>query len=306
MKQILTIAVLISAGTALGQTAIPSWAINAPWTKEYRALQVEDLQLEGRLPPWANYVCGDDQIGMHGGLIMLMGYQPGGVAVGFKSIEDETRYGYVRGLTYQEYFGIDEKIANITTVNMPQSPETYHQNMTALQAAIANHTPNAKISLETLVMMHAMGIAMENASALAKSAMHDPQIAQYGFDKDLAKDPETVALLDEPDGTNYRNFIAQHPEYFGVWLARQKYLNAGWTPEHMSAYREGNVIYETGGPGSGTFETAAGMSDSASKDLTFVRIQMSTTPSGVRYTESHPSGVGLTINGACDSIAQGK
>jgi hypothetical protein len=306
MKRILTIATLLTAGTALGQTAIPSWAINAPWTREYRALQVEELRREGRLPLWTNYICGDDRIGMNGGLIMLMAYQDGGVAVGFRSIEDERRYGYIRGLTYQEYFGTDEKVADVRTVNMPQSPEEYRQNMTAAQAAIANHTPNATISQDTLVLSNEMSVALNNASAAAKSAMHDPKVIQYGFDKDIAKDPEVKALLDEPDGTNYRNFIAQHQEYFDIWLARQKFHNAGWDPDNMSIYREGNVIYETGGTGSGTFETATGMSKSESRGLTYVRIQMIPTPSGLRYMQSYPSGVGMTINGACDPIAQDK
>jgi hypothetical protein len=306
MKRLLTFAALMTAGAAWCQTAVPSWAINAPWTREYRTLQVEELRREGRLPLWANYICGEDRVGVTGGLIMLIAYQDGGMAFGFRSIEDERRYGYIRGLTYQEYFGTDDKVADARTVNMPQSPEQFRQNMAAAHAAVANHTPNATISQETLVLWNQMHIALDNAAAATKSAMHDPKLIEYGFDQDLAKDPEARALLDEPDGTNYHNFIAQHQEYFDVWLARQKFYNAGLDPENKSIYREGNVIYETGGTASGTFETATGMSKPESHGLTYVRIQMISTPSGLRYMQSYPSGVGMTINGACDPIAQGK
>ena len=65
----------------------------------------------------------------------------------------------------------------------------------------------------------------------------------------------------------------------------------------MSIYREGNVISETRGTSSGTFETSTGMPKSESDGLTYVRIQMISTPSGLRYMQSHPSGVGTTIGG---------
>lgn len=43
-----------------------------------------------------------------------------------------------------------------------------------------------------------------------------------------------------------------------------------------------------------------------SHGLTYVRIQIISTPSGLRYMQSYPSGVGMTMSGTCDPTLQNK
>jgi hypothetical protein len=255
----------------------------APWTAQYRASQVDELRQEGRLPGWANYVCGADKIAAHGSF-MLIAYQQSG----FKA-----ESGYTRGLTYQEYLGTDEKNANIQPVNLPRSPEAYLQDMRALSEAVAART-DASLPQASLILLKAQIIAFKNQGADVKEAF---------LSGDAERDEVIQARFDTPSGTNYHNLVKKHLDAFMFWLAEQKYENAGVTPNSVKVYREGNVIYETGLPGSGTFETTAGMDEAESKKFLNVRIQLTPTPSGLRYTQSYPSGVGATENGACDPIA---
>jgi hypothetical protein len=253
----------------------------APWTAQYRANQVDELRREDRLPGWANYVCGVDQVGARG-TFMLIAYQQSG----FKA---ET--GYTRGLTYQEY-STDEKNANILPVNLPPSPEAYSQDIKAVSAAIAAHG-DASLPQASLILLKAQMIAFKNQVADVKEAF---------LSDDAMKDEVIQARFDAPNSTNYHNLVQRHLDAFMFWLAEQKYENAGVIPQSVKAYREGNVIYETGFPGSGTFETTAGMDEAQSKKFMNVRIQMTSTSSGLRYTQSYPSGVSATENGACDPI----
>lgn len=204
--------------------------------------------------------------------------------------------GYTRGLTYQEYFGMDEKISSPLTINMPESPEDVEQENIKLRRAFATgETKGLTVTQGYDEIMNASMTAMDNVVARTKRAH------SRGFGD--TTDEMTQALLDAPSGTNYHNFIKKHPDAFQYWLAEQKYANAGTFPDEVKVYREGHVIYESGFE---TFETAAGKEKTDAKGTFNVRIQMSSTPSGLRYTQSHPSGLGMTISGACDPIVQGK
>jgi hypothetical protein len=283
LKRILPFALLLAVGLwASGQ--IPN---DAPWTAKYRAQQVEELRRESRLPGWANYVCGIDQIGVHGGPLMLIAYQQNGYISG---------EGYKRGLTYQEYI-ISEKDTDIRTINMPQSPEQYAQDVAAAaRANAAGDTKDVPFSHGSSVLLKAELVALQNLIYRAKRA------SKWGLlSPDDLKNEEIQAFLDAPDGTNYRNFINKHPDAFQYWLAEQKYVNSGLIAKQVKVYREGNVIYESGQPGFGKFETSAG-----SKGIMDIQIEMTSTPSGLRFTQSYLSGIGMTTSGACDPIVPEK
>lgn len=252
-----------------------------PGTAQYRASQVDELRQEDRLPGWANYVCGVDQTGARE-TFMLIAYQQSG----FKA-----ESGYTRGLTYQEY-STDEKNAKIVPVNLPPSPEEYSQDMRAISAAIAARS-DASLPQASLILLKAQIIAFKNQVADVKEAF---------LSDDAVKEEVIQARFDAPNSTNYHSLVKRHLDAFMFWLAEQKYENAGIIPQSVKAYREGNVIYETGVPGSGTFETTAGMDEAQSMKFMNVRIQMTPTSSGLRYTQSYPSGAGATENGACDPI----
>lgn len=224
---------------------------------------------------------------------MLIAYQQSGFSV---------EAGYIRGLTYQEYFGTDEKNASPTTINMPMSPEEIEQNKIKVANALSSGK-GGNVSVAFLERTNAEMIAADNQIALMKRAL------SRGFISDAdMKDEMIQAMLDGPYGTNWRAFVAKHPDVWEMWFAHQKYENTGNAPpDDVKVYREGNVIFETGYTGSGTFETTAGMDKSSDFSHSLnVRIQMTPTPSGLRYTQSYPSGLGMTINGACDPIVQDK
>lgn len=294
VQRLLIFAVLLTTClSAWGQ--VPSLIARppvVPWSAEYRAQQVKELRLEGRLPGWANYVCGQDQIGISAGIFMLIAYQQSGF-----SRED----GYTRGLTYQEYFGMDEKIPSPLAINMPESPEDVALEKAQSERDISEHKPNATVSTQFMIRAHISIITAKNQIADTKKAL------ARGFISDVdMKDEMIRALLDGPEGTNWHNYVDKHPDVWEFWLAQQKYENTGNPlPEDVKVYREGNVIYETGWTGSGTFETTAGMDKAEAKDVPLnVRIQMTPTPSGLRYTQG--GNIGMTVNGACDPIAQSK
>jgi hypothetical protein len=284
MKQTLIIAALLTAGlSAWGQS-------KAPWSAEYRLQQVQELKREGRLPGWANYICGEDQQGMYGAMLMLIGYQEGGFT---------QKTGYMRGLTYQEYFGMDEKNPSPVAVNLPMTPESVELETGRVATLLAAHTPNATTTISFETRMNAELIAADNQIALTKDSLGKGYITEADM-----KDEMIQAMLDGPYGTNWHAFVSKHPEAWEYWLARQKYENAGMFPDDVKIYREGNVIYEAMF-GSGLFETATGMDKSDLKSLVNTRIQMSSTASGLRYTVSTTYGsIGIPISGACDGIAR--
>jgi hypothetical protein len=214
---------------------------------------------------------------------MLIAYQQSG----FKA-----KNGYTRGLTYQEYLGTDEKNANIQPVNLPRSPEEYLQDMRELSAAVAARTDDS-LPQASLILLKAQIIAFKNQGADVEEAF---------LSDDSERNEVIQARFDAPDATHYHRLVRKHLDAFMFWLAEQKYENAGVIPNSVTVDREGNVIYETGVPGSGTFETTAGMDESESRKFTNVRIQMTPTSSGLRYTRSYPSGAGATEDGACDPI----
>jgi len=164
--------------------------------------------------------------------------------------------------------------------------------MRELSAAVAART-DASLPQASLILLKAQIIAFKNQGADVKEAF---------LSDDAERDEVIQARFDAPNGTNYHSLVKKHLDAFAFWLAEQKYENAGVTPNSVKVYREGNVIYETGLPGSGTFETTAGMAEAESRKFMNVRIQMTPTSSGLRYTQSYPSGVGTTENGACDPI----
>ena len=265
---------------------------------------VEQLRLENRLPDWANYVCYQDAKNFQTGLFMLIGYRPATSDPFFPNDSKGAKeFGYSRGLTYQEYIGSD---TDVTPINMPISPEEYAEERSkALQAG-----PGSLISLELLAMFDAQSVAVNNAIAVTKSTIRGA--ATYpDIEEPLLKDEEVQALLDAPDGTNYHNYLKNHPGYFEISLIRQKYYDARIIdpPGGFKIYREGNVIFESVF-GLGVFEPAAsigkigGGEKSGEGGLT-TRIEMEDTASGLRFLQSHALGgsaIGIPITGKCDPI----
>lgn len=285
------------AGTAIGQGLTGSLQAMA------RA-HVEGLRTESRLPDWSNYVCYED---FHPtDWFMLIGYQPAISDPWFHDGEKARAFGYSRGLTYQEYIDSD---TGVTTINMPMSPEAYNEEM----PKVMQGQNGGKISLAALQFVGAMMASENNAIALIKNVMQ--KAGKRGFEGDLLKDEETLALLDAPYGTNFNNYLDKHPDYLFVLLARQKYYSAGIAdaPGGFKVYREGNVIFESYF-GSDVFETADAEGNTASKEKSAqsglaARIEMEETDSALRFVMTHSlrgSGIGIPIAGECDLLPNHK
>jgi len=255
---------------------------------------VEELQKENRLPEWANHVCYVDSRNIQSGWFMVVAYQS---AIGDdQDAKEFDAFGYERGVTYQEYIGSDKEIA---AINMPISPEEYSSQ---LRAALETK----RVSAKALEMLEAQLQSAQNAIAMAKAVRK--KAAKYPtIEEELLKDEEERALLDAPDGTNYHNFITNHPEFPEVFLHRQKYYNAGIPSPPSGAftvYREGNLLFEKDF-GSDVFETAVTGEASSNAGLLVIRVEMQDTASGLRFVKSQSlrnSGVGIPIAGKCDPL----
>lgn len=255
---------------------------------------VEQLRKESRLPEWANYVCYEDAKNMVSGWFMLVAYKSASNDNFFTSASDANRFGYKRGLTYQEYLASE---TGISAMNMPISPEEYESELKKM-------FQTGKASASALTLLEAQMVAERNAVAITK--MTRQRAANHpSLEKQLLEDEEVQALLDYPDGTKYHGFVDKHPGYISHLLDMDKYHNAGITPKDgFNIYREGNVIYEKAF-GSDIFETA-GTGDKPTDDkILSVRIQMQDTASGLRFLKSHAfgsSGIGIPVSGRCDLI----
>jgi hypothetical protein len=259
---------------------------------------VQELQKESRLPAWANYVCYNDARNIRSGWFMLIGYQPAQRDAFFPNDPKGAKdFGYSRGLTYQEYIASD---TGISPINMPISPEDYAEEMPkAMQGQ--------PVSAKTIEMAHGEVVAMDDAIAYAKSTRQ--AVAEYpALEAKFLKDAEAQALLDAPDGTNFRNFLEGHPGFATQVFYRQKYIDAGMTAPDggFKVYREGNVAFERDF-GSGIFGPAGSLrsTDEQTKGLA-TRIQLEDTASGLRFLQSNTidgSGIGIPITGRCDHIS---
>lgn len=253
---------------------------------------VEELREEDRLPEWANYVCYEDAKNIQSGWFMIMGYRSPADAF----FKDAHAFGYTRGLTYQEYMSSNKEI---TTVNVPISQES-------VEAEYQADAKTGQISLGVLGLLMVQVTSVENASAIAKAVRKSA--AEVGMEKELLGDEEEQALLDFPNGTNYRRFLAKHHDLPEHYLARQKYLNAGIIdpPGGYRTYPDGNVIFEKGF-GSEVFETASAGEKATDDKMLRVRIEIQDVSSGLRFVKSHSlgnSGLGIPIAGKCDLISR--
>jgi hypothetical protein len=255
---------------------------------------VEQLQKEHRLPEWANYICYEDAKNIDSGWFMLVAYKGAAQDDFFKNASDASRFGYERGLTYQEYLGSD---TGIKAMNMPISPEEY-------ESELEKAAQTGKASANALTLLEAQMAAERNAVAIVEKTRQ--QVANNPtLEKRLLEDEEVQALLDYPEGTKYRIFVKKHPGYISHLLDIQKYHDAGITPKDgFNVYREGNVIYENAF-GSDVFETAGTGDKPTDNKILSVRIQMQDTAPGLRFLKSHAfgsSGIGIPVSGKCDLI----
>jgi len=265
-------------------------------------MRVEELRKESRLPKWANYVCYEDLKNLQGGFFILIGYTPPAGDPFFRDRQSALKFGYSRALTYQQYV---ESETGIIATYLPMSPESFEEEMPKVMQS-------RQISPGALELVNTEIIALHNAIAIAKSTRvivaGDPTL-----ESDFLKDPEAQALLDAPDGTNYRDYLLSHPGYVEGLLYRQKYYPAGIVePEGgFKVYREGRLIFERDF-GLDLFEPAGdlgkigGTGKSAPRGLV-LKMQMQDTESGLRfiYTLSdNGSAVGDPIGGKCDPITE--
>jgi hypothetical protein len=256
---------------------------------------VEQLRKESRLPEWANYVCYEDAKNLVSGWFMLVAYKPASDDDLFTSSGDAERFGYERGLTYQEYLSSD---TGISPMNMPISPEEY-------ASELKNMLETGKASPKAISLLAAQTVAAQNAVAIAKIT-RQRAATHPAAEKQLLEDEELQALLDCPDGTKCHNFIDKHPGFISHLFDMGKYHNGGITPKDgFNTYREGNVIYENLF-GADIFETP-GTGDKATDDKSLsARIQMQDTASGLRFLKSHAFGgsaIGIPVSGRCDLIS---
>ena len=99
---------------------LPSTLFTAPAVAQ--RVYTDQLRKEHRLPEWANYVCYEDAKNVASGWFMVVAYKSASDDDFFTSASDANRFGYKRGLTYQEYLASD---TGITAMNMPISPDEY-------------------------------------------------------------------------------------------------------------------------------------------------------------------------------------
>ena len=140
---------------------------------------------------------------MYGAMLMLIGYQEGGFT---------QKTGYMRGLTYQEYFGMDEKNPSPVAVNLPMTPESVELETGRVATLLAAHTPNATTTISFETRMNAELIAADNQIALTKDSLGKGYITEGDM-----KDEMIQAMLDGPYGTNWHAFVSKHPEAWEYW-----------------------------------------------------------------------------------------
>jgi hypothetical protein len=241
---------------------------------------VSELRKENRLPEWANYFCYQDAKKIRSGWFMIVAYDE------HDSFKNDSAFGYKRGVTIQEYLGSG---VDITAINTPVAPEEY-----ALE--VQSMLQTKQISSGTAELLHEHIQSAENAAALAKSA-RKTSVNFPEMEKELLSDELARALLDAPDGTNYHNFLASHPEFPEAFLDWQKYYNAGiFTPPSgaFKKYREGNVLFEENF-GTNVFEGAA-IKGSGIR----LRLEMDETSSGLRFVLTY--GMGIPRTGKCEEV----
>lgn len=242
---------------------------------------LQELRRENRLPGWANYICYVDTKGMDQSWFMLVAYAPA------KDFAPAARFGYKRGITFQEYNVFRD---GISASNLPASPEE-------VESALQDYAKKGTAPIGVVVLLQTKIQSFENAVAFAKV------VAQRESGEELRKDKLTTALLDAPSGTNYHNFLAENPQFPESVLHTQKYLNAGVRIPDVKPYREGNIIFEKDF-GNGLFLT-----DPENKfkgDPIRVEIQMQETESGLRFSRrfQRTDSLGTPFMGRCDPIAQ--
>lgn len=249
---------------------------------------VEALRKEARLPDWANYVCYSDAKGIRSGWFMVIGYS----RADDLTVRSAEAFGYARGLTYQEYLASDK---DVMPLNMPVSPE---DAASAMKQADDTH----ELPMNVILAGEERIKSLQNAIALVKAAarlMTAEQIRQ--------NEPEK-ALLDAPDGTNFRSYMAQHSFFPQDLQNRQKYYNAGFSPalaDTVPIFREGNLLFEKDFA-SGFFETAV---PEEMPQLMRTQIQMQETDSGLRFVMASyigNSAFGIPRSGKCEAISTRK
>ncbi len=259
---------------------------------------VEELHKESRLPAWANYVCYMDANNMQSGWFMLVGYQPTADEPFFPNDpKGAGDFGYHRGLTYQEYIASE---TGISPMNMPISPDEFATEMPKAMKGLP-------VSMTVIDMAEGEIVALDNAVAAMKN-LRNKLAAEPALESKFLQDPETQALLDAPDGTNYQSYLQTHPSFTTEIFYREKYFSAGLVSPvgGFKVYLEGNLAFERD-YGSGVFGPPSSVrgSGEAVKGLA-TRIQMDDTSVGLRFLKSSTldgSGVGIPIAGRCDPIS---
>lgn len=209
--------------------------------------RVEKLRQENRLPAWANYVCYMDAKNIDSGWFMLIAYQTPQRDPFFPNGSDAAKsFGYMRGLTYQEYIDSD---TGISPINMPPTPTELADALRKAQEGQAIPRTDIDMFSDELADIH-------NEIAVAKHTqvmLESNQSAEVTF----LKDPLSQALLDAPDGTLFQKYLSSHPDFNTQLLYSQKYLNAGkLSPAGgVKDYLEGNLAFERD-YGSGVFGVA--------------------------------------------------
>lgn len=257
---------------------------------------IEQLRKEGKFPEWANYVCFDDTIAPDSGHFILMAYSPAVASI----VEHAIKLGYRRGLTFQEYIGFDDRV-------VPMNPSPSEQDVERSMKNLAS-ADTSDLRQDVLIEIIAQLRAMQNAAAVAKAAS---TVVTEDKRNSLMK-----ALLDYPNGANYKVFIRENSAFPHSNYIMQKYANGTegvltkvLSPEQF-APEDGQVIYENS-YGTEQFVTEIEGAVDKVSEAKIIRtgIQMRTSGSQLRFSMFHivgDSSLGVPNSGKCELITDAR